>query len=289
LIRAAAGIGQVWQDPPLEMGTVRDDRHVAPRLVATDLDGTLLRTDETASRRTAAAIERTLEAGIPFVICTARPARWIRPLTPIVGGRGTAICANGGVIFDIGSETVTDQYPIPCAVALEVVARLRAVLPRAAWAVERADAFAHEPAYRSRWPVPDDTVVDAIEVLLATAPVKLMLRSPAPTADALLATARAAVGELVEVTHSSTADTLLEMSAAGVSKGSSLAALCESLGIASTEVLAFGDMPNDLPMLRWAGRSVAVANAHPEVLAAVGEITASCDEDGVARVLERWL
>ena len=223
------------------------------------------------------------------MICTARPARWIRPLAPIVGGRGTAICANGGVIWDIDSETVLREFPIPCEVALEVVSRLRARLPDAAWAVERPNAFAHEPAYRSRWPVPDDTVVDPIEVLLAAAPVKLMLRAPAPTADQLLSLARETVGELVEVTHSSTADTLLEMSAAGVSKGSSLAVLCESLGIAATEVMAFGDMPNDLPMLRWAGRSVAVANAHPDVLAAASEVTSSCDEDGVARVLEALL
>ena len=269
------------------MGTVCDDRQVAPRLVATDLDGTLLRTDESASPRTTAAIERTLRAGIPFVICTARPARWIHPLAPIVGGRGTAICANGGVIWDIASERVVRQFPIPCEIALEVVGRLRSVLPQAAWAVERATAFAHEPAYRSRWPVPDDTVVDTIEVLLAAAPVKLMLRARAATADHLVSLAREAVGDLVEVTHSSTADTLLEMSAAGVSKGSSLAALCDSLGIAASEVVAFGDMPNDLPMLRWAGRSVAVANAHPEVLAAAGEVTSSCDDDGVARVLER--
>lgn len=272
-----------------EAETVWAKRLAAPRLIATDLDGTLLRSDETTSLRTARAVERTLLAGIPFVICTARPARWISPLSSIVGGRGTAICANGGVIWDIASETVLREFPIPCEVALEVVARLRPVLPHAAWAIERPNAFAHEPAYRSRWPVPDDTVVDAIEVLLAAAPVKLMLRSPASTADHLVLLAREAVGHLVEVTHSSTADTLLEMSAAGVSKGSALAALCGSLGIDAADVLAFGDMPNDLPMLRWAGRSVAVANAHPAVLAAVGEVTASCDEDGVARVLERLL
>jgi hypothetical protein len=277
------------------MGTICDaetvwaGRDVVPRLVATDLDGTLLRTDETASLRTTSAIEQILRAGIPFVICTARPARWMVPLASIVGGRGTAICANGGVIWDIGSETVLREFPISCEVALEVVARLRPLLPEAAWAVERPTAFAHEPAYRSRWPVPDDTVVDAIEVLLGAAPVKLMLRAPAPTADYLVALAKDTVGDLVEVTHSSTADTLLEMSAAGVSKGSALAALCDSLGIAAGDVLAFGDMPNDLPMLRWAGRSVAVANAHPDVLAVAGEITASCDDDGVARVLERLL
>jgi Cof subfamily protein (haloacid dehalogenase superfamily) len=273
----------------MRMGTVCDQRPLLPRLVATDLDGTLLRTDETASPRTIEAIAQLLNAGIPFVICTARPARWMRPLAPIVGGHGTAICANGGVIWDIGGERLMREFPIPCEVAQEVVARLRPVLPRAAWAVERATAFAHEPAYRSRWPVPDDTIVDAVEALLTVAPVKLMLRAPDVTADELVTIAHEAVGELVEVTHSSTADTLLEMSAAGVSKGSTLAALCRSLGITPDQVLAFGDMPNDLPMLRWAGRSVAVANAHSEVLAAAGEMTASCDEDGVAQVLEQLL
>jgi Cof subfamily protein (haloacid dehalogenase superfamily) len=273
----------------MRMGTVCDQRPLRPRLVATDLDGTLLRTDETASPRTLDAIARVLEAGIPFVICTARPARWMRPLAPIVGGRGTAICANGGVIWDVGADALTAEFPIPCEIAQEVVARLRPVLPRAAWAVERATVFAHEPAYRSRWPVPDDTVVDAVEALLSVAPVKLMLRAPDVTADELVTVAREAVGGLVEVTHSSTADTLLEMSAEGVSKGSTLAVLCDSLAIAPDEVLAFGDMPNDLPMLRWAGRSVAVANAHPDVLAAADERTASCDEDGVAQVLEQLL
>jgi hydroxymethylpyrimidine pyrophosphatase-like HAD family hydrolase len=107
------------------------------------------------------------------------------------------------------------------------------------------------------------------------------------TADELVTIAHEAVGGLVEVTHSSTADTLLEMSAGGVSKGSTLAALCASEGIAPGQVLAFGDMPNDLPMLRWAGRSVAVANAHPDVLAAANEVTGSCNEDGVAQVLEQ--
>jgi Cof subfamily protein (haloacid dehalogenase superfamily) len=269
------------------MGTVGDEPELRPRLVATDLDGTLLRSDETASSRTIEAIARLLEADIPFVICTARPARWMRPLAPIVGGRGTAICANGGVIWDIGGDAVMREFPIPCEIAQEVVARLRPLLPGAAWAVERPTAFAHEPAYRSRWPVPNDTVVDAVEALLVVAPVKLMLRAPGVTADELVAIAHEAVGELVEVTHSSTADTLLEMSAGGVSKGSTLAVLCDSLGITSREVLAFGDMPNDLPMLRWAGRSVAVSNAHPDVLMAAGEVTASCDEDGVAQVLER--
>jgi HAD superfamily hydrolase (TIGR01484 family) len=117
--------------------------------------------------------------------------------------------------------------------------------------------------------------------------VKLLVRHKAMDADALLAAAHAAVGDLATLTHSST-DGLLEVSATGVSKASGLAALAEQHGVPADRVVAFGDMPNDLPMLAWAGHGVAVANAHPEVLAIAAEVTARNDEDGVAQVLERW-
>jgi hydroxymethylpyrimidine pyrophosphatase-like HAD family hydrolase len=79
---------------------------------------------------------------------------------------------------------------------------------------------------------------------------------------------------------------LVEVSAAGVSKVDALAAFCATRGIGATEVLAFGDMPNDLGMLTWAGRGYAMTNAHPTVLAAVALRAGHQDEDGVARVLE---
>ena len=166
---------------------------------------------------------------------------------------------------------------------------MRAALPDGAWAVERPHGFAHEPAYVPKWPVPRNTVVDRVEALLHPPAVKLMLRHPELDADVLLAHARELIGELVEVSHSSAQDALLEISAPGVSKASSLAVLCERSGIESRDVVAFGDMPNDLPMLTWAGHGVAVANAHEDVLAAADEVTASNDEAGVAQVLERLL
>jgi hydroxymethylpyrimidine pyrophosphatase-like HAD family hydrolase len=86
-------------------------------------------------------------------------------------------------------------------------------------------------------------------------------------------------------THSS-GRALIEMSAHGVTKASALAALAEGHEIKPADVIAFGDMPNDLPMLRWAGTSYAVANAHAEVLAAVDHVTAANNDDGVARILE---
>ena len=257
--------------------------------MATDLDGTLLRSDGTLDDRTLRALQRVEATGALVVLCTARPARWLAPLAAAAGRHGLAVCANGGVIWSVHHERVLEAFPLGVDVAREVVARLRAALPDGAWAVERADAFAREPEYTPRWPVPDDTVVGAIDGLLAVAPVKLMLRHPHLTVTELAAQAQDLVGHLVEVTYSSSEDALLEISAAGVSKASALATVCSARGILSEEVIAFGDMPNDLPMLAWAGHGVAVANAHPAVLAAADEVTATNDEAGVAQALERLL
>ncbi|HTU98667.1 MAG TPA: Cof-type HAD-IIB family hydrolase [Solirubrobacteraceae bacterium] len=258
-----------------------------PRLVATDLDGTLLRSDGTLDARTREAIAQVEASGVPVVLCTARPARVLAQLAQATGHRGIAVCSNGSVIWDLHTETMIDTFPFALQAAREVVARLRAALPDATWAMERHDVFAREPCYVPQWPVPEDTVIDELDALLAVAPLQLMVRHPSLTGDELVAHARELVSDLAELSHSSKVDTLLEIGAAGVSKASGLALLCERHGVTPSEVLAFGDMPNDLAMLEWAGRSVAVANAHPDVIAIADEVTASNDECGVAVVLER--
>jgi Cof subfamily protein (haloacid dehalogenase superfamily) len=257
------------------------------KAVACDLDGTLLRSDGTLderSRRALAAVEAT---GAIVVICTARPARWMRPLAEATGHRGVAICANGGVVWDLHTDTPIEEFPLKPEIAREIVAALQAGLPGGHWAVERTDGFGHEPSYEPRWPVPDDTVIEAVDVLVSQPSVKLLLRHADLMADELLQQARGLVGHLAELSHSNSADSLLEIAAAGVSKASALTRVCAERGIASADVVAFGDMPNDLPMLRWAGHAVAVANAHADLLAAADEVTASNDDAGVARVLER--
>jgi len=258
-----------------------------PRLVASDLDGTLVRSDGTIDERSRSALAAAEAAGALVVLCTARPSRWVAPLAAATGHHGVAICANGAVVCDLHTETVLEQFPLEPLVSRQVVSLLREALPGGAWAVERAEGFGHEPEYAPRWPVPAETVVDAVEELVAEPAVKLMLRHEELLADALLERARELVGHLVELSHSNSADGLLEISAAGVSKASALAHVCREHGIAREEVVAFGDMPNDLPMLEWAGHAVAVANAHPDVIAAADEVTASNDEAGVALVLER--
>ena len=258
-----------------------------PRVVASDLDGTLLKADGTVDDRTRAAIAGAEAAGALVVFCTARPHRWMRPLAETTGHHGVAICANGAVVFDLHTESIIEATPLEPAIAQELVAVLRAEVPGGAWAVERTGGFGHEPGYVPRWPVPDGTTVDVVEALVAQPAVKLLLRHDRLSADALLSAAREACGHLAEFSHSNSADGLLEISAAGVSKASALARLCQERGIDSGDVIAFGDMPNDLPMLAWAGYAVAVANAHPDVIAAADEVTASNEDAGVARVLER--
>lgn len=256
-------------------------------MVASDLDGTLLRLDGTLDQRSRRALAVVEEAGAMLVLCTARPPRWLHPIARAIGHRGLAVCANGGLVWDLRTESILETVALEPDVLAEVVARLREALPGGSWALERADGFCHEPSYEPRWPVPDGTIVGEVDTLIGQPAIKLLLRHETMSADALLEQARSVVGSLAELSHSNSSEPLLEIAARGVSKATALAQLCEERGIGREAVVAFGDMPNDLPMLAWAGHAVAVANAHPEVRAAADEITAGNDDAGVARVLER--
>ncbi|MCU1373351.1 MAG: Cof-type family hydrolase, partial [Actinomycetia bacterium] len=139
---------------------------------------------------------------------------------------------------------------------------------------------------------PPDVVVAELDHLLREPVVKLLASHHTLTAAEMLARSRDLVGELAElltVTFGDPTGGLLELSAAGVTKAFGLERLATERGIGADEVVAFGDMPNDLPMLAWAGHAVAVANAHPDVIAIAEEVTASNDDDGVALVIERLL
>jgi hydroxymethylpyrimidine pyrophosphatase-like HAD family hydrolase len=140
------------------------------------------------------------------------------------------------------------------------------------------------------WPIHNDDHDVAfpveLEELTATNVVKLQARAPGQNSDSFHKVVTNTVGDLVEVTCPGY-DGLVELTQRGVTKASALAVVASELGIRSADALAFGDMPNDISMLRWAGRSVAVANAHPDARAAAGEMTLSNLDDGVAVYLER--
>ncbi|GAB7032200.1 Cof-type HAD-IIB family hydrolase [Streptomyces sp. NPDC021749] len=286
---------------------------VVPRLIATDLDGTLLHDDKTVSERTVAALAAAERAGIEVFFVTGRPARWMDVVSDHVHGHGLAICANGAAVVDLHrGGRIVEVSPLEQALAREVVDALRSAAPGTSFAVERTSGIHYEPQYPPLLLDPAAVVAPA-EKLLAddfVAPlgpdgagsaagaeppafpdqpvIKLLAHHPDLEPDAFLALARSAAGDLASFTRSSPT-ALLEISGPGVSKAGTLAHCCAERGISPEEVVAFGDMPNDLEMLSWAGTSYAMANAHPEVLAATTGRTASNNEDGVALVIEQIL
>lgn len=260
----------------------------SPRLIATDLDGTLLRNDRSVSPRTIAALAAAEAAGIEVFFVTGRPARWMGVVAEHLAGHGMAIVANGAAVYDLRAHRLIEAFPLPEDDALAVAHALRAELPGTSFAVERAGSFRREPAYGAI--EPDLGPPAAVDVLLAedrALPVlKLLAKHPSMDPDDFLAAALAVAGGHGEITRSSET-ALLEVSGKGVSKATTLARCCAERGVTAAEVVAFGDMPNDLAMLGWAGTSYAVANAHPDVLAATNRRTAANEDDGVARVIER--
>ena len=262
-----------------------------PRLVATDLDGTLLHSDGSLSERTGAALLGVERTGIHIVFVTARPPRWLDPLADVVGGHGTVIGANGAFDYDVVTRTVTAAYPLGRDLVDELVADLRAGLPGIGFCAELADGVHIEPNYPELHPqwVPEGLVPAPMEALPRDAVVgKLLARTEQVPTDEVIPRVAEIVGHRGLVQHSGTGG-LAEISAAGVTKASGLQRWCAAHGIEPGQVWAFGDMPNDLPMLAWAGVGFAVAGAHPDVLATVDRVCASNDDDGVAQVLEQLL
>jgi hydroxymethylpyrimidine pyrophosphatase-like HAD family hydrolase len=270
-----------------------------PRLVASDVDGTLLGSDDQVSARTRAAVHRVLAAGVPFVLVTGRPPRWIPPIVEQLGHAGPAVCANGAVFYDAATDQVSHTVTLDPRQLREAGEVIAAVLPGAKLAVELptvsaamngAEQFLAEPGYTHPWPGAD--AVDAPRDVLFDRPaIKLLVRQADASSDVMAVTIRKLLGAQPGAEFTITFSTehgLIEISAPGVTKGTGLARLAGELGVVPADVLALGDMPNDLPMLRWAGYGVAMANGHPAVLEAADEITRSNSADGLALVLERW-
>ena len=264
------------------------------RMVATDLDGTIVAADGTVSARTLAAFRACADAGVDVVFVTGRPPRWMVPIAEATGHRGEAVCGNGALVVDLATFEVIRAHPLAPETVTEVARRLRNALPGLAFAVETVDGYRREPGYLPRYETPADIQVGELSELLADRPtvIKLLCRQDGEhrlSADGMLARARELLAGLAEPVHSNPAGNLLEVSELGVSKASTLAELAALRGIDAADVVAFGDMPNDVPMLRWAGRGYAMSGGHPEAVAAAGRTAPPLAEDGVAQVLEELL
>ncbi|MFC6011761.1 HAD family hydrolase [Nocardia lasii] len=266
-----------------------------PQLVATDVDGTLIDDDEKVSPRTRAVVEALVADGATFVLATGRPPRWIAPVVSELGYAPLAVCGNGAVIYDSGTDRVLSSHTLDVDTLGWLAEVAERALPGCGLATERVGASAHDavtpqfvssPTYEHAWLNPDDTVVSHAEVIDSPA-IKMLIRLSSARSSEMRAALAPLIGDRAEITYS-TEKGLIELSVPRVTKASGLLEVAQRIGVAPSAIVAFGDMPNDVPMLSMAGHGVAMGNAHAEARAAADEVTATNHDHGVAMVLERW-
>jgi Cof subfamily protein (haloacid dehalogenase superfamily) len=262
-----------------------------PKLIATDLDGTIVPHDGTISQRTLDAIFKARDLGIEIFFVTGRPPRWMPEIRDAFGF-GNAICGNGAMLYDLMADKVLEEWLIPIEAQLEAVEIMRAHVPGVSFAVESHNYFHREKSYIPRWDAGLDNIgVHTIEEAITAPALKMLARCSAQnlSSDEMLDIATPILDGLVTVTHSNPAESLLEISALGVSKGMTLAKMASRLGIEAKDCVAFGDNPNDFSMLEWAGRSYAMSSGHPDGSKFAKSIAGACEADGVAIAIEALL
>ena len=262
-----------------------------PKLIATDLDGTIVTHDGVISDRTVNTFKRARDLGVEIFFVTGRPPRWMPEIREAFGF-GQAICGNGAMLYDLIGDKVLEEWLIEVDHQLETVNRLRKAIPQVSFAVESHNYFHREKAYIPRWDVGLDNIgVHTIEEVLKSPALKMLARCSQQelSSDEMLEIALRELDGLVTVTHSNPHDSLLEISALGVSKGATLSRMAGRLGIDAADCVTFGDNPNDFSMLEWAGRSYAMSSGHPDGAKYAKSIAGPCEEDGVAIAIEELL
>lgn len=270
-----------------------------PLLVASDIDGTLLDSRDRVSPRLKSALSRMIRRGVPLTLATGRPARWLQPVLEQLPVQPVCVCGNGAVLYDSGRDVILADHGLPSDVQAEVVAIARSAMADVGpvgVAVERAGRSALDPAeelfvvgptYAHAWESTEHGICEELEMMSEPA-TKMLLSNPGMASSELHAIIAPHIPEdLAHVTYSMP-EGLIEVSAPGVTKRAGLEELASLVGAGPADVVCFGDMPNDIEMLRWAGIGVAMGNAVDEVKAVADEVTATNDDDGVAKVLERW-
>ena len=263
------------------------------RLVASDIDGTILGHDGKISDRTVRAFHACRDAGVELVFVTGRPPRWLHPLEEQLGHTGRVICSNGAVVWDLEADRLVSARTLDITAVLEIRRIIKELRPAALFAAETLTGFHLEPGFienESSELLSQFTPAPLHETLTGDdAVVKFLAIVREGTPDDFLAEVAPAVGHLAAATHSSPGVPMLELSLPGVNKAVTLAEYAAALGIDAADVVAFGDMPNDIEMLRWAGHGYAMASGHPEAIRAAGQQAPHFDDDGVAQILEARL
>ncbi|MCI3274652.1 HAD family hydrolase [Streptomyces cylindrosporus] len=259
------------------------------RLVATDLDGTLLRSDESVSPRTREALTAATAAGAAHIVVTGRAVPWTRHILDDLGYEGLAVCGQGAQVYDAGAHRLLTSVTLDRQLAGVALAKIEAEVGPLHLAASRAGLEGEVlvgPGYALTGELPATPLMDASE--LWAAPLnKIYIQHPELTDDELAEASRQAAGGFVTVAMAGPG--IVELLPLGLSKATGLSLAARRLGIKAAETIAFGDMPNDVPMFGWASYGVAMANAHEELKAVADEVTASNEEEGIAVVLERLL
>jgi Cof subfamily protein (haloacid dehalogenase superfamily) len=256
------------------------------RLVATDLDGTLLDPNGQITERTARAVAAARATGIHVVPVTGRPPQATWALAAAAGLGPLAVCANGAVIVDLERAEVLEISEIAGAIATGLVDLVRRAIPDILLASDDLERFCYERGFFSGAVDWDEILeeVDDIRPVVATGCIKLIARTNETTAPQLIELLEREVGEVGHVTTSGL--DWVDIGAPQVSKAYALERVCDRLGVGIEEVVAVGDNHNDLSVLGWASSAMAPANAIPDVLAVVERVLPANSDDGVACLLE---
>ncbi|MYS42844.1 Cof-type HAD-IIB family hydrolase [Streptomyces sp. SID5998] len=259
------------------------------RLIATDLDGTLLRSDGSVSPRTRDALAAATEAGAAHLVVTGRAVPWTRHILDDLGYRGLAVCGQGAQVYDAGAHRLLTSVTLDRRLAGVALAKIEAETGPLYLAASR-DGLDGDvvvgPGYALTGSLPATPFTDASD--LWNAPLnKIYIQHPTLTDDELADVAHRTAGGFVSVTMAG--EGIVELLPLGLSKATGLSLAARRLGVKAADTLAFGDMPNDIPMFTWSARGVAMANAHESLKAVADEVTTSNDDDGIAAVLERLL
>ncbi|WP_203247285.1 HAD family hydrolase [Sporosarcina beigongshangi] len=269
------------------------------KLIAMDVDGTLVPHGGTVSEHTRQMLEYARNKGIEVILVTARPPRWLGPVVEALGFPPVAICGNGAMSVHTKDFSVLNMVEIAKDLALTVVKEIKKIAPDAVFAAEAMDVLRAGPGYQDLPPgvrqaeglVPEnryETILpmNSLDEMLKSDIYKIVSETFILDADDFLGKAQDAVGELVAVTRSVTGRAYIEFGPFGLSKAETLANYCDSLGIDASEVIAFGDMPNDIEMLQWAGTGVAMGNSHTDVIQIADLVAPDALDGGIAIVLE---
>jgi hypothetical protein len=265
-----------------------------PKLIATDLDGTLVRTDDTVSAYTHEVLGRVRAAGIRVVGATGRGPRLTELTRADIRDADYLVLAQGGWVVDQSDPAhpaVLRSERLPGHRLAGLLADLEGEVGQLTVMVE---ALEHDdaPLWGDRdptWRYPVVVEERSRADCCGGDVIKAFIRSVRHDVDTLLAVAQRIVPpDVATVTQAGL--NFVEVCPPAVDKGTGLAVVAQAIGVDPADVLVFGDMPNDLPMFAWAGWGrVAVANAHPAVLAVADEVTLTNDQDGVAVYLDRLM